>query len=265
MKCNDARERAAERTLGGLAPAEISELEGHLASCGECRSAAESADRVVAGLKSLEPVEASPARRDRAVAAMAAARGPSLTRRRWAAAAIAAAVFVTLAVPILLPRRGMFVERLDGAAVRIRNGDSFKLSVGDRLQSGDRVETQGVLSLQGPDRLKVVVHRDSKIVVVLGDGAPRIRLLEGAVRVDAPERPMEIEDPLDRRARVSGTCEARFSDVLGWPNPEKKRGIQFHVKKGEAAFGSHSIREGQTMTVSEEGTVKIDDPGRNQK
>src|SRR5215510_15007864 len=135
MKCDDARERAVERTLGSLAPAETSELEAHLASCGACRSATDSAHRVVAGLKSLDPVGASPERRDRAVAAMVATRVPSFTRRRWVAAAIAAAVFVTLALPILMPTRGMSVERLDGAAVRIRNGETHELAVGDRLRS----------------------------------------------------------------------------------------------------------------------------------
>lgn len=276
MTCDDAKSRSMERALGELEGEEWKSLEEHLAICAGCRATGDLDLRTVTALRTLDPVEPSEARRERAVAAMVAARAPRVTRRRWVAAAVAAAMLLALAVPLVLKSEGLSVERLDGSAWLIRGADGEKISLklGDRLRPGDRLKTEGVVALQGADRLKVVVHRDSEVVYIVADGSAKIRLEKGAVRVDAPEKPFAIEDSMDRRAVVRGSCEARFSSVGGYPNrPEFTSGFQIHVKKGDVQFesraGTRGLSEGQTMTVTDEGTIKVDDPpsdpGRNQK
>lgn len=263
MKCEDAIQRTAGRALDDLGPEERSGLDEHLETCAACRAAAERDARTVAALRA-EDVEPSDVRRERAVAAMVAAHreraGAAIPRRRWIAASLAAAVLVALTVPFLLPKGGLSVERLDGTAVLLRgDGQRVSVRVGDRVRPGDRLETQGVVTLEGADRLKVLVHRDSK---VLYEAAERVtlKLESGAVRVDAPETAVVILDPLNRPAVVNGTCEARFLSVLGHPRPsEKTSEIQFKVKKGGVRFGTKTASEGQTMTVTDEGTIKVED------
>jgi|SRR5688572_7614791 len=269
MKCDDAKKLCAGKALDELEAAEDRALADHLAGCADCRAESELARRVVAALKTGD--EGSEVRRERAVAAMNAARAPRFTRRRWLAASLAAAVLVALAVPFLLPKPGLLIEKLDGTAwIDKASGGRLEARVGDRLQSGDRLGTQGVVNLAGHSRLKVLVHRDSEVVYERAPGVEKLCLDKGAMRVDAPEKPVEILDPLGRRAVVEGSCEARYSSVGAHPRDPSARKSEFliHVKKGAVRFeGSGDPRalvDGQTLTVTDEGTVSVDGvPGRN--
>jgi hypothetical protein len=216
-----------------------------------------------------DEVEPSEGRRERAVAAMAAEvrqEAPAaIPRRRWLAASLAAAVFLALTVPFLLPQRGLTVERLDGAAVLTRStGESGPLKRGDRVRPGDRLETQGVVWLEGKNKIKVTVHKNTA-VLFKPSRLVTLKLESGAVRVDSHEVKVAILDPKDRRAEVIGSCEARFQSVLGHPRPtEKTTEFQIRVTRGRALYGAQSVKEGQTMTVSDEGTLKIEDAERKQ-
>ncbi len=114
MKCDEAK----GAWLDDLDAAGNAALEEHLSACAACRATAALERKVVAALVSADPVEGSEGRRERVVMAMVAARAsavPRIARRRWIAAAVAAAVFVALAIPMLLMRGGLSVQRLDGA------------------------------------------------------------------------------------------------------------------------------------------------------
>jgi hypothetical protein len=264
MKCDEAMSRSAGRALGDLEPDDTRGWEEHLASCASCRAGAELDRRTVAALKS-DSVEGSEGRRERVVAAMVAARRERgetrIPRRRWIAASVAAALLLALTVPLLMTRGGLTIERLDGTAWIQRADGRFAAKLGDRLRSGDRLETQGVVSLEGAGRVKLVVNRDSELLVIRSDPSPHFRLAKGAVRIDAQETPVDIEDSMDRRASVSGTCEVRSSSVMGFPGrPEAKSELQIRVKKGVVRLGTRTAVEGQTLAVTEEGTVTVEDP-----
>jgi hypothetical protein len=265
MKCEDAIQKTAGRALDELEARDRIGLEEHLQTCVACRAVAERAARTVAALRA-DDVDPSDVRRERAVAAMVEAHrtGSGIPRRRWMAASLAAAVLVALSVSFLLPKSGLSVERLDGAAVLVRSdGRRVSVALGDRLRPGDRLETQGVVTLEGRDRLEVVVHKDSKVLYETSEMVTLI-LESGAVRVDAPETPVAILNGRDRRAIVTGKCEARFTSVGGYPNdPSKSSQFQIYVKKGGVRFegpaGAQALSEGQTMTVTDEGTTKVEE------
>ncbi|HKS16881.1 MAG TPA: zf-HC2 domain-containing protein, partial [Planctomycetota bacterium] len=172
MKCDDVMKRTSELAFDDLDAGERRDLEAHLSSCADCRAVAASDARTVAALRAVDPVEGSPGRRERTVAAMIAAqRQPQLKpailmpRRRLIAASVAAAVLVALAVPLLYPRGGLSVGRLDGAAWIQRSGsrDFVALTIGDALRTGDWLRTDSVVGLEGPGGFKIVVNRLSRI------------------------------------------------------------------------------------------------------
>jgi hypothetical protein len=265
MKCEEAMSRTAGRALGDLEAEEGRELELHLSSCAACRAVAEGADRTVAALRDSDAP--SEARRERTVAAMISARDAAvgrIPRRRWIAMSAAAALLLAVGVSFLLSRGGLVVDRLDGTAWVLRRGAGARvaLAVGDRIRSGDRIETEGVAALEA-GRLKIRVHQGSRILYETSGALPRIRLEMGTVRVESPEEPVVLEGSGDASAVVRGTCEARFTAIGGHPgDPAKAFGFQIQVKKGGARFqgrnGAQELEEGQTLTVTSEGTVKVD-------
>ena len=263
MKCEDARERIVDRALGTSGDAK--ELETHLASCEGCRSE----ERVVALLKASDADGASETRRARTVAAMVRARDARVPRRRWIAMAAAAGLLVAAGIPFLLARHGLKVERLEGTACVVRGAERVALAVGDKIHVGDRVESEGVLSLEG-DRLKIRLNQGSTIRYGKSGGRPYLGLEKGSVRIESSEGPTVLESA-GATAVVRGTVEARFTGVGGYPkDPTKGWGFQLQVKKGSAQFegrtGPRLIEEGQILNVTEEGTEKVDaapgDPGR---
>lgn len=270
MKCEEAKSRTAARALGDLEAAEAREMELHLASCDRCRAEAEAVERIVAGLRADDAP--SEARRERTVAAMVSARDASVARiprRRWIAMSAAAALLLAVGVSFLLSGGGLEVERLEGTAWVLRQGakERVALAVGDRIRSGDRIETDGVASLEGAGRLKIRVHQGSRILYEAAGASPRIRLEKGAVRIEAPEEPSILQGSGEASAVVRGTCEARFTGTLGHPgDPRLVEAFQIEVKKGSAQYPGHALVENQTLTVTAEGTVKVDpapaDPGR---
>ena len=117
MKCDDAMKGSAGRALDELEPGDKRSLEEHLAACPSCRAGAELDLRTVAALRSLDDDPGSAGRRERAVAAMVAAHREQpklgdvrITRRRWIAAAVAAALIVSVTIPMFLGRTGMVTE-----------------------------------------------------------------------------------------------------------------------------------------------------------
>ena len=198
------------------------------------------------------------------VAAHRGLAGSGVPRRRWVAASLAAALLVALTVSFLMPKSGLFVERLEGTAFLVKqDGRRLALRLGDRVRPGDRIDTQAVVALEGKNGLKVTVNKDSKVLFEMSD---RVTLLleSGAISVEAPETSVAILNGRDRRAVVTGKCEARFTSVAGYPNdPSKSSEFRIYVKRGDVRFegpaGARTLTEGQTMTVTDEGTTKVEE------
>ncbi len=269
MKCDDAKTLTAGLALDDLESAERLELEQHLASCADCRAAAELDRRTVSGLKSLGADEGSEVRRERAVAAMLCThREARVPRRRWIAASIAAAVLAALAVPLLYPRGGLAVRRLDGAAWIQREGTSefVALRVGDAIRGGDWLKTESVVGLEGPGGLKVFVNRNSRIVYDDSGATPTIHLAEGTVYVETREKELTIVDPSDRRVTVrDGRFEIRTTRVASGSGDQKSE-IRVHVEKGVARVtgsgGSRDVGAGKAVQVTEGGRFsEEEEPG----
>lgn len=269
MKCDEAINRTAGLALDELEPAERTELEQHLASCAGCRAAAELDRRTVSGLRSLGMDDGSEVRRERAVAAMLRTNRESrIPRRRWIAASIAAAVLAALAVPLLYPRGGLAVRRLDGAAWIQREGTSefVALRLGDSVRSGDRLRTQSVVGLEGSAGLKVIVNRDSRIGYESAGPTPALHLEEGAVFIEAQEKGVVVIDASDRRAMVrDGKFEIRTTRVASGTG-EKKSELRVHVEKGVARVsgsgGARDVGAGKAVQVTEGGRFsEEEEPG----
>ena len=265
MKCDDAK----GSWLDDLDAAGKAALEEHLASCADCRAAADRDRKVVTDLASTDPVEASETRRERAVMAMVAARGavPRIARRRWIAAAVAAAVFAALATPMLLTRGGLSVQRLDGAAWLQRRGTSefVALRLGDVVRSGDFVRTQSVVGLEGSAGLKVIVNRDSRVSFDDAGRTPVLMLAAGAVYVEAPKSALTVVDSSERRATLrDGRFEVR-APIVASPAGDKKTELRVQVEKGVAllsgAGATREVKDGQAATVRADGLIQDADPG----
>lgn len=104
MTCDDVRDQAAAFVLGALTPAEERAVRDHLATCLEAHAEFAELGGVVPALAaSVEPVEPSPALRERIIAAAAA----DLRQRGAAPAAVApaaaAAPVVTPVAPVAAP------------------------------------------------------------------------------------------------------------------------------------------------------------------
>ena len=266
MKCDEAK----GAWLDDLDAAGNAALEEHLAACAACRATAALERKVVAALASADPVEGSEGRRERVVMAMVAARAaavPRIGRRRWIAAAVAAAVFVALAIPMLLMRGGLSVQRLDGAAWLQRRGTSefVALRLGDSVRSGDFLRTQGVVGLEGSAGLKVIVNRDSRIGYEDAGGTPVLKLAAGAVYIEAPESELTVVDASDRRAILRhGRFEVR-APIVASPAGDKKTELLVQVEKGVArlsgAGATREIKDGESATVRADGLIQDADPG----
>ena len=269
MKCDEAMKGSAGRALGELEPGDRRSLEEHLATCPSCRAGAELDLRTVAALRAVDDDPSSEGRRERAVAAMVAAHReqPTLriTRRRWIAAAVAAALVVSVTVPMLLGRGGLRSNRLDGAAWIQRAGsrEYVPLKLGDTLAAGDWLKTENVVGLEGPGGLKIVVNRNSRIAY---DGERRtVHLAEGAIFVESPERELTIDDPTDRRATVrDGRAEVRLSIVASGAG-EKKTQFAVQVDKGSAVMegpgGAKDVKSGELWWVDGGGRFWDEKPG----
>jgi hypothetical protein len=272
MKCEEAMSRTAGRALDELEAGEKRRLEEHLAGCSSCRAGAELDVRTVAALRTLDVDESSEARRERAVAAMAAAhrdQAPVVagyTRRRWMAVSVAAALLVALAVPLLLSRGGLSAERVDGTAWIQRAGarEYVAFQVGDTLRTGDRLKTESVVGLQGSG-LKVIVNRNSQVSFDDGGRVPVLKLVEGSIFVESPKNEVTVVDPLDRRAAIrDGSAEVRLP-IVASPTGEKNVEFVIHVDKGvvqvTGAKGSREAKSGEQWSVDRAGGIRDEPPG----
>ncbi|HEU4338766.1 MAG TPA: zf-HC2 domain-containing protein [Planctomycetota bacterium] len=266
MKCDDAMKGSAGRALDELEPDEKKEFEEHLAGCSSCRAGAELDRRTVAALRA-DGVEPSEARRARAVSAMLAASRElpkTTTRRRWIAMSVAAALAVSVAVPMLLGSRGLRANRVDGAAWIQRAGsrEYVPLRLGDTLAAGDWLKTESVVGLEGPGGLKIVVNRNSRIAY---DGERRrVHLAEGAIFVESPERELTVDDPSDRRAILRDGSAEIWLPLVASPSGEKKSEFAVHVEKGDVrisgAKGARDAKGGEQWSVDGQGKIQDEKP-----
>jgi ferric-dicitrate binding protein FerR (iron transport regulator) len=151
------RKRIPAMVLGDLEGAERDLLVEHLKGCEGCRAERAHLEATLATAKRLPAPEPSAARRDRVVAAMAAAAGdsaPERPRRRLGslgfAAAIALAVLGTWTVStgrlgLAKPAFELTVEDVQGYAVMLPSGGTAwePLAPGAVVRVGDRVLTNG--------------------------------------------------------------------------------------------------------------------------
>jgi hypothetical protein len=274
MKCDEAKKLTAGLALDDLDAGERRDLEAHLASCADCRAAAESEARTVAALRSDDPVEGSAGRRERTVAAMVAAHRefrvqPSILmpRRRLIAASVAAAVLVALALPLLYPRGGLSVVRLDGTAWIQRSGskDMVALQLGDKVRAGDWLRTENVVGLERRGGFKVVVNCNSRVAYDDSGPTPILQLGEGAVYVEAPGMALTIVDASGRRATVrDGTFEVRMP-IVASPSGDKQTEFLIQVEKGTALItgsgGAQEVKAGSAASVDVAGRPREETPG----
>jgi uncharacterized protein (TIGR03435 family) len=115
------------------------------------------------------------------------------TRRRWWIGAAAAAILLgLLSIPIVRNLRGIdvyaVVEAADGPLVRVIDGNILPVAVGDRIDAGDVVRSEGgnsaVLAMR--DGLRFEVRSKSEFRVERADDGVRIFLIAGSLIVHAP-------------------------------------------------------------------------------
>ncbi|MCE9583913.1 MAG: zf-HC2 domain-containing protein [Planctomycetes bacterium] len=175
MNCEEMKKLVPAMVLGDLEGAERDRLVEHLKTCEACRAERAHLERTLHIAEKLPAPETSGARRDRVVAAMAAASRDEShfvkPRGAWKRWGIAAAVLLVMAGTVATAKLGfageaweLKAEDIRGEALVMKAGGSTwePLGRGATVHIGDRVLTNGG---------RVWFRSNAKDLIVLADGS----------------------------------------------------------------------------------------------